>query len=277
MKKIKVCYSNVNNMGDMLNKDLLEYLFNCEVKQSSHYNADLIAIGSGLSTYLFDCSTIKNIKKIILGIIHPKVYVWGTGFLNYNNNNANEKFYKKQIKICSVRGNLTKKRIEKILGKKIDVPTGDGGLLSSYLLEEMPAQKYDLGIIPHFREKDDKIFLELQRHIPNSIIIDVQDSPINVIKKIAECKNILSSSLHGLIISDSLNIPNLHIVVSNKLLGDGYKFDDYYSAYNIKHYYITKKNIENFNIEDIKKNYKIKKEDVEKKKKDLLECFPFKN
>lgn len=277
MKKIKVCYSNVNNMGDMLNKDLLEYLFNCEVKQSFHYNADLIAIGSGLSTYLFDCSTIKNIKKIILGIIHPKVYVWGTGFLNYNNNNVNEKFYKKQIKICSVRGNLTKKRIEKILGKKIDVPTGDGGLLSSYLLEEMPAQKYDLGIIPHFREKNDTTFLELQRRIPNSIIIDVQDSPINVIKKIAECKNILSSSLHGLIISDSLNIPNLHIVVSNKLLGDGYKFDDYYSAYNIKHYYITKKNIENFNVGDIKKNYKIKKEDVEKKKKDLLECFPFKN
>ncbi len=273
MKKIRVCYSDVNNMGDRLNKELLEHLFNCTVVQSSHYNADLIAIGSGLGTYLLDQSTIKKIKKKLLGIIYPKVYVWGTGFLDYNKNE--EKFYKKNMVFCSVRGNLTKNRVEKILGKKLNIPTGDGGLLSSYLLDAMPTKKYDLGIIPHFREKDDKIFDELLKKYPNSIIIDVQDSPINVTKKIAECKNIISSSLHGLIISDSLNIPNIHLVVSDKLLGDGYKFDDYYSSYNIKHLFITKNDINNFHINDIRKNYMIKKEDVEEKKKQLLECFPF--
>lgn len=42
------------------------------------------------------------------------------------------------------------------------------------------------------------------------------------------CKKILSSSLHGLIVSDAYNIPNRMIKFSNKINGDGTNFTDYF-------------------------------------------------
>ncbi len=274
MKTIKVCYSDVNNMGDRLNKDMIEKVFNCRVKRSSHYNADIIAIGSGLGTYLYGTSIVENIKKKIVGLLIPKVNVWGTGFINYPT--KEETFYKRNIRILAVRGELTRKRIEKILNKEIKVPTADGGLLASFLLSEKPQKRYSIGIIPHFREKDNPCFKELLKKFENSTIIDVQDTPYNVTKKIAECECVISSSLHGLIISDSLGIPNAHLVVSNKLLGDGYKFDDYYSCYGLKHDFIKKEELSKVTTDFIKRNYKVPKKMVEEKKKQLIDVFPYK-
>ncbi len=272
--KIGICYSDVNNMGDVLNKNLIEKVFNCKVIRKSHYSADMIAIGSGLKIYLYEKKIIKNIRKKINGLLKPTVYVWGTGFINYAH--GDEKFYKKNMIFKAVRGNLTKNRVEKIIGRKLNIPTADGGLLASYFIDKIPQKKYDVGIIAHFREKECKEFQWLLEKFDNSTFIDVQDSPENVTKKIAECKTIISSSLHGLIISDSLNIPNIHIVVSDKLIGDGYKFDDYYSSYNLKHEYIKSSDIPSLTLDKIIKNYKISKNMVDEKKKQLIDCFPFK-
>ena len=40
---------------------------------------------------------------------------------------------------------------------------------------------------------------------------------------------------HGLIVADSFHVPNMHVVFDERLKGDGYKFDDYYSAYGLPH------------------------------------------
>ena len=52
-------------------------------------------------------------------------------------------------------------------------------------------------------------------------------------KIISECECIISSSLHGLIIADSFLIPNQMVHLTDKLYGDGFKFDDYYSNFDI--------------------------------------------
>ena len=55
---------------------------------------------------------------------------------------------------------------------------------------------------------------------------------MDTLRQIAECETVISSSLHGCIAADSLNIPNYRI----KLSEHGYnrnidfKFDDYYTA-----------------------------------------------
>lgn len=273
---ISISYSNVNNMGDALNKDLIEYCFKCNVVRKSPLFAKVSGIGSGLGTYKYGDNLFNNIKKKIFGLCFPKVYIWGTGFISYKDNN--KPFFKKDMTFCAVRGNLTKRRVELQLNRKLDnVVLGDGGILASYMLNEKTEKKYDLGIIPHFREKEEECFKQLKNTFENSIIIDVQDSPINVIKKIGECKTIVSSSLHGLIISDSLRVPNIHIVATKKLMGDGFKFDDYYSAYDIEHEYIDL-NTEKLNsIEEIKERYKITDEMVERMKRDMINSFPIKN
>lgn len=273
-RKLKVYYADINNMGDQLNVAIINKCFGYEVQNASCLNAEMSGIGSCLGQYTYGDSVKRNLKKFISGIIYPKAYIWGTGFLEYNKNKL--EFYKRNINFCAVRGELSKKAIEDSINEKLNIPTADGGILASFLLDNQPEKKFDVGIISHFREKDNKIFRELQEKFKNSVLIDVQDDPISVTQKIAECKTILSSSLHGLIIADSLNIPNLHIIVTDNLLGDGFKFDDYYSAYGLKHYYKNLNEEQVNNIEEIIDNYKITKEMVDQKKKDMIECFPFK-
>jgi pyruvyltransferase len=45
---------------------------------------------------------------------------------------------------------------------------------------------------------------------------------------------VLSSSLHGLVIADSLRIPNQWAKLSTLIIGDDYKFVDYYSCFGIE-------------------------------------------
>jgi pyruvyltransferase len=57
--------------------------------------------------------------------------------------------------------------------------------------------------------------------------IDIQANPFSVIREIDKCQNILSSSLHGLVFADALNIPNAWSELSDRVSGKGFKFRDY--------------------------------------------------
>ena len=273
MKRVSICYSSVKNMGDELNKDLVERCFDVEVKRKNSMFAQISGIGSGLASFCYGDNKRKNFMKKIVSVFFSTTYVWGTGFISYED--GNKTFFKKNMKFCCVRGNLTKNKVEKLIGKKLNIPVGDGGILASYLLDGKIDKKFDVGIIPHFREKTEQKFKALQKQFKNSIIIDVQQSPEEVTKKIAQCKVILSSSLHGLIIADSLRIPNIHVVLTDKLLGDGFKFDDYYSAYNLSHKYIDLKTKKIESLTEIIDGYQITDQMVEKMKKNMLSSFPF--
>lgn len=276
MKKVRVYYAKVPNMGDILNKDIIEKLFNVKVVRGNYLVSQVSGIGSGLGNYTLEGKLWKRILKRISGLLLPKVYIWGTGFICYKEKDA--KLYKKNTQFCAIRGQLSKNRIEKLLNKKLDnTVLGDAGILSSYLLEGKKEKKYKVGIIAHFKEKDAPIFKELLDKYDNSTFIDVQDTPINVINKIAECETIISSSLHGLIIADSLRVPNIHIVVTNNLLGDGFKFNDYYSAYGLEHPYIDTNKEKVWSLKKIKENYPITDKMVKKVQKDLIKAFPFNN
>ncbi len=274
-KKIKVYYADIQNMGDQLNKVLIEKIYNCKVVRKNFLLADVSGIGSGLSNFFYENIFLRDLAKKIFGLFKPRVYIWGTGFISYNS--GDKKLCKKKTKFMAVRGELSKSRIEKSLNTKIDCVTGDAGILASYLIDEKIEKKYDIGIIPHLNEQNDKRFAELIKQFSNSRMIDVSRDPITVTKQIAECRYILSSSLHGLIIADSLGVPNIHVVATNKLRGDGFKFDDYYSAYGIKHEFVDLNKQKITDLEYIKNNYKLKKEWIDEKKRKMVEAFPYKN
>ena len=63
----------------------------------------------------------------------------------------------------------------------------------------------------------------------NSIIIDpVNSNPLKIAELIASCEFIISSSLHGLIAADALNVPNVWMKISNGIIGGNWKFNDYF-------------------------------------------------
>lgn len=274
-KSLKVYYAKVPNMGDILNVMIIEDLFGYKVERRTYLTGELAAIGSGLGQFTLRSNPLFALAERVLGVLFPKVAVWGMGFICYKQQDT--PFYRKQMRFAAVRGQLSKARVEKILGRKLDIPMGDAGILSSYLLKEKVEKKYKVGIIAHFKEQDEPVFAQLVSAYENSTYIDVRQHPSVVIKQIAECECIISSSLHGLIIADSLGIPNIHIVVSDKLLGDGFKFDDYYSAYGLKHPYLDLKKDSFPTLEWVKENYKLTTEMVDAKKRDMIRSFPFEN
>lgn len=273
----KIRYSDIPNMGDQLNKCMLEELFNISVERADPNNSNMSAIGSGMSHILMTDSKKGRIKQSFLKLFkRRKYYVWGTGFMNYQVKPDNPFIYS-NTEICAVRGKLTLERVKKILNNpNLDVPLADGGLLAKNWVGEVE-KKYKIGIIPHFKESDHPLIESLKLHYDESTVIDLKEDPKTVVEKIAQCETVLSSSLHGLIVADSYHIPNMHIMFykfGEKMLGDGYKFMDYYSSYGLKDTPIILSESNWPTIEEIIQNYNIPFESIEEKKKQLVEVFP---
>ena len=116
---------------------------------------------------------------------------------------------------------------------------------------------------------------DVARKYDGSILINVNDEPLEVIKQLAQCRTVISSSLHGLIVADSFGIPNMHVLFSDRPLGDGYKFDDYYSAYGVEHVQRDLRCEMAPEINEIQDFWSITPEAAAEKKRLMLESFPF--
>ncbi|WP_205742763.1 polysaccharide pyruvyl transferase family protein, partial [Onishia niordana] len=126
-----------------------------------------------------------------------------------------------KLKFHAVRGKLTQEDL-----KLPPLPLGDPGLLVNKVYQESPNKEDKIGIIPHFEEADHPFIQKLAAD-PRFKIIDVLRAPQAVITDITSCKLVFSSSLHGLIVADSFKIPNLHMNLSDRLVGGDFKFEDY--------------------------------------------------
>lgn len=220
---MKVCFADIENMGDQLNRLVLGSLFGCTVEHAPPEEADLFGIGSHLSL-LAKIDPFRN----------RPVAVWGTGFISRLSTTA--RIPEKGFNCLAVRGEMSRRVMEGKLGKSLDIPTGDPGLLANLLFTEPVPKRHRLGIIPHFRERDEPRFAELARLSDDSVVIDLTGDPLSVICEIASCELVVSSSLHGLVVADSFGVPSLHVKVTDRVNGDGFKFLDYYSAFGVEHH-----------------------------------------
>lgn len=273
MDKLKLYYVDIKNMGDQLNPMIVRDVFGYESERSSYLTGELSAIGSGLDQFMLHGSVTDRLRQRVYGARHPLVYVWGTGFINAPAGDT--AFYRKAMRFCAVRGELSKRRVEALLGRRLYIPTGDGGLLANELIPEQIEKKYDLGIVPHVCDLGESAMAELRQRYGSLAVIDVREEPYSVLRRIAECRTILSSSLHGLVVADSFGIPNRHIVISDKPKGDGFKYDDYYSAYGVEHRFTDLRQSDACTPEEIEKSYLITPDMVAEKREQLRAAFPF--
>ena len=201
------------NFGDAINPIIVEKLFNTPVEWAELKNADLVGAGSCL----------QWVAKESINRTH-RLHVWGTGYM-----------FDKEPAISSplVEHHAVRGKMSQQYGQLDDVAIGDPGLLSPLLLDKLVVKKYRVGVVPHLWNIDDRKLAEAVLRYPNTKIIDVRLPAINVVEQIASCEFIYSSSLHGLIVADSFNIPNQWIGFSNKLFGGAWKFEDYYSIFEI--------------------------------------------
>ena len=122
-------------------------------------------------------------------------------------------------RIVSVRGDLTRQALG-----AADVMLGDPMVLIDRLVK--PDGGDCIGFIPHVTE-----LRELRRRLPSTFrLIDVTGNPWEVVREIGECRIVFSQSLHGLIVADAFQIPNIWIAPSNRMLGGAFKFQDYFTT-----------------------------------------------
>jgi len=285
MKKIKVFYwLGKPNFGDALNIDICRKLFDIDPIISTPEECEATFIGSTLDDFLYNLRMKNKYKKYYYSV---PVKIWGSGFITDRNKFCYRPFnlpeqYFRRVSVYALRGELSLKRLEAITSSDhSEVPLADPGLLVSDIIDNKTSieKKYKVGIIPHFLENDLSIFKELKKHIPDSVVIDMTWDTMKVIHTACECEVIISSALHGLILADSLRIPNIRIKVSNKVNGGDFKYRDYYSGYGIySHRTVSAQDLlkEKYISSVVRENYSIDYEMVKEKKRNLYAAFPYK-
>lgn len=205
------CGHGTGNFGDKLTPLLLDYL-GISYEWAKPEEAEIFGIGS----------LIEKIPDDFGGL------VWTTGKMFASGTKDLSK-----ATVLAVRGQLTLDRIQ--TSNPAAVSLGDGGLLC-HLFHRRTRKKYKLGIIPHFVDVGDPIVDIVAASSSEITIIDICADTLEVIAGVGRCEHILSSSLHGLILADSLGIPAEWVELNRgkeTVWGNGFKFRDYHSAFGI--------------------------------------------
>lgn len=198
----------VRNFGDLLSPLIISLLSGKKVWHTTS-SGKLLALGS------------------IYFALNNNDMVWGSGFLNAKH--IQFAIECSGVNYLAVRGPETRKLL---LKKNIDCPQvyGDPALLFPLLVRNDIKKKYRIGIVPHFSHY--KYFCSSIKEDDQIHIIDVEKPISSVIQSILSCEIILSTSLHGIILSEAYEIPALMLTVGEPLHGDLFKFEDYFHSTN---------------------------------------------
>ncbi len=224
MDKINVWYykeGTRNNFGDYLGGYIPKKLTNKEVVYTP--------IHSPTKKYV----TVGSVLNQMIGV-NKNCVVWGSGIMTKNDT------IPKDVELLAVRGPYTQQRLRDI-GITPPEVVGDPALILKKIYDPKINKKYKLGIIPHY--VDYEYVKNKVGDNPNIKVIDLITNDIEkTIDDILSCEKTISSSLHGVIVSQAYDIPSLWVKFSNKLfgnseaMGNNIKFRDYFSSVGIKPY-----------------------------------------
>jgi len=195
------------NFGDCIAPYLVEKITGLEATFVSNEDKQghFAIVGS-----LLDCAPMNN------------TIVWGCGFVYETG------LTYKPLAIHAVRGELSRARY---IAAGINCPEvyGDPALLLPKFYKPEIKKQYRLGIIPHVIDYI-KVLKDYANVNDEHLIIDLTQPVETVIDQILSCDKTISSSLHGLIVSHAYGIPSRWVEFSDKVLGGGFKFRDYFTT-----------------------------------------------
>ena len=223
------------NWGDDLNYYFLQELTGRPVVMYHNFK---MAKWLHLKNYLCIGTLLDAVKYA-----DAQTIVWGSGV------SGQERTFVHPKKILAVRGLKTKEFCDRY-GVSCPEVYGDPALLLPLVyqprrgvqgsivassVQEVQRAPYRLGIIPHVVDLHHPVIEEIrEKHADEILIIDLAHYKkwTDVIDLVCSCERILSSSLHGLIVSDAYQVPNCWIELSGKIAGGYFKYHDYASSVN---------------------------------------------
>jgi pyruvyltransferase len=201
------------NIGDAITKPIIDHVLNINstVVKKEETNK-LIGIGS-----------------VLTWAVRENDVIWGSGLIE------DKKINLPKHRVIALRGKLTAKNID----SNCEV-FGDPGLLLPLLYNPKIEIKHEIGIIEHYVDKG--------LYQGEGLRINILQNWKSFVDQIKSCNKIISSSLHGIVISEAYGIKSDWVELSNKVIGKGFKFHDYLSGTNRTNF------SEEFNIESIQNN-----------------------
>ena len=150
--------------------------------------------------------------------------VWGSGIAH------RDTYIRKPVEIKAVRGPRTR---EAVLRSGVECPEvyGDPALLLPRFIPRSLLTTniyYKLGIIPHIADYNEVRLKYWDRK--DVIVIDLMRSIESVVAQICSCEVLISSSLHGIIVSHAYEKPCGWVKFSGKIIGDDTKYHDYFES-----------------------------------------------
>jgi pyruvyltransferase len=194
------------NVGDTISPYLVERLSGEFPEYAEHGGGRFVVVGS------------------VVQMLQDGDIIWGAGLIR-----KQPVRFRANVSFCAVRGPLTRKMLLRSGYPKAAVPEvfGDPCVLTSLLFPQPRTVQHRIGVVAHYVDQE-----ECQRifHGTQVRIIDVINQPETFLQAINSCEVILSSSLHGVIFSESYGINTIPIQLSDKIYGGAFKFDDYYQS-----------------------------------------------
>lgn len=252
------------NWGDDLNWYLLRKLTD---KKILFFDQVSLAMRLNLKNYLVIGSTIDMLGR-------TSSDVWGAGLI------GNQTLRNRPHRIHAVRGPLTRKAL---LEQGIPCPEiyGDPAMLAPLVYHPKIEKKFKYGLIPHCSNVQEAQSLKFGNKPigdrEDVLLIDMStyEKWTDIIDKVCSCENILSCSLHGLIIAEAYNIPNVWLEFGKPLIGGHFKFHDFFLS--IKRDRENPITIEANNISELEVNHAIERwQNGEFDPQPLLSACPFK-
>lgn len=224
-----------NNIGDALNPFLFEKIFG-KVPHNIKYsiNSGIFPVYSFIGSVL-DNSGVRNLQ------------VLGSGFRNEKST-----LNIKPRKVHACRGPLTRKKLMDLGVDDVPEVYGDPAILLPKCFDIKAEKKYEMGLIPHYVDQG-LTSVEIYKNQENVKYIDVLSNMTEFISGIKSCEFTISSSLHGVILSQAYGIPSVWVKFSNKVGGGNFKFRDYYNSLEME-IAPVELNDTNLCIEDLKKS-----------------------
>lgn len=228
--------SNYLNKAERIGKDIFNYCFSGGVPLL--YFNSIPNVGDLVSGYLVSKISGKEFYKAqtrmlphlsavgsTLGVVSKMTHVWGSGLIDGKLSNRGLL----RNKVHALRGHNTLNEINKYFSTSIKCPLGDPAILMSEYYDREVPKKYQFGLVPHFDEYE-KVLALIGNCFSEIKVIDVRQDPVSFVDELRSCEIIASSSLHGLILADSYELPSVWFSASEKLIGGTWKFLDYFTC-----------------------------------------------
>ena len=184
-------WKGVPNFGDALSALVVAHVSGRAVRHAGPKNCEMLAIGSLIQVMRrnYGDPAPDGRRPVIwgAGLLHP---VGSIGFLE-------------NVEVALLRGPLS----ADLLGLRMRA-FGDPGLLVGDLLGELPARDDRIALVPHHSMLADPALAALLDAEPALELIDVAGDALEVCRRIASCRHVISASLHGLIVADACGVPS---------------------------------------------------------------------